>query len=73
MSKLTETDKLKYWLDAEFSILHVMFAVIMLQLVTSTWQRVGLVVYIIFSIVYAWVRLIYISGHEPSYLRIPKK
>lgn len=71
--KLTEGEKLKYWIDAEFSILHVMFAGIMLQLTSDTTARVILWVYMVWSVVYAIVRAAYIAKSDSDFLRVPKK
>ena len=71
-SKLTEFEKLKYWLDTEFTILHIMFAIIMLQLTEGLLPTVLLVLYIIFCALYCLVRLSYLAD-DPNYLKIPKE
>lgn len=73
MKKVTEIEQLKYWMDAEFTILHVMFAIIMLQLVDSLWSKVVLIAYLLISLLYAGVRLAYVAKNDPNYLRVPKK
>lgn len=71
--KLTEGEKLKYWIDAEFSILHAMFAIIMLQLTSGRVIHVGLLLYTAWSIIYAIVRIAYIATSDSDFLRVPKK
>lgn len=72
-SKLTEVDKLKYWIDTEFSILHVMFAIIMLQLTHGALPTILLSVYLIISVVYTLTRIAYVASFDKDYLRVPKK
>lgn len=73
MSKLTEIEKLKYWLDAEVSILHVMLAGIAVLLVSSIWVKILLGVYIIYTFIYALVRIAYVGEDDKNYLKIPKE
>lgn len=73
MKKLTEIEKLKYWLDAEFSILHVMFAIVMLELTSGWFATTLLVVYLIFTLMYALTRIAYVFSFDKDYLRVPKK
>jgi hypothetical protein len=73
MAKLTEIDKLKYWIDTEFTILHIMFAIIMLQLTHGVLPTVIFGVYLFISVVYAFTRMAYVAYFDKNYLRIPKK
>lgn len=73
MSKLTELEKLKYWIDSEFTILHIMFAVVMLQLTTGLVWNIILGLYILWSLLYLVVRLAVVAADDPDYLRAPKK
>lgn len=73
MSKLTELEVLKYWLDAEFSILHAMFGVIMFNLVEAWYWKVLFVIYIIIATLYSIVRVAYVAQHDKDYLKVPKK
>lgn len=73
MKKLTETDKLKYWIDAEFSILHVMFAVVMLELTEGWVWNIILSLYIVYSVLYILTRIAVIAVDDPDYLRAPKR
>lgn len=73
MSKLTEVDKLKYWIDTEFSILHIMFAIIMLQLTHGVLPTVIFGIYLIISVVYTISRIMYVAYFDKDYLKIPKK
>ncbi len=72
-SKLTDMDKLKYWIDTEFTILHVMFAVVMLELTEGWLWNIILGVYIAWSLLYIFTRLAVIAADDPDYLRVPKK
>ena len=73
MNKLTETDKLKYWLDAEFSITRAMVAIVILLLVDGFWFKAIIIFYIIAALFYAGVRFTYLAGHDPNFLKIPKQ
>lgn len=73
MKKLTELELLKYWIDAEFSILHAMFAIIMLQLVEGVFWVVAFWIYLIIQIIYALVRVAVVASQDKDYLRTPKK
>lgn len=71
--KLTEIDKLKYWIDTEFTILHVMFGIIMLQITHGLLPTLILSVYIFISVVYALVRAAYLASVDKNYLKVPKQ
>ena len=73
MKKLTEIEKLKYWVDAEFTILHVMFAIIMLQLTSGWFPTVVLAIYLIISILYTLARIAYVASFDKDYLKVPKR
>ena len=73
MKKLTDIEMLKYWIDTEFTILHIMFAIIMLQLVEGIGWIIAFYVYIAIQVFYAIVRLAVIASQDKDYLRIPKK
>lgn len=72
-NKLTDIDKLKYWLDAEISIIHAMIAFVLLNIVTNGWYKAAIIIYIAFSILYSTVRIAYISNNDKNYLQVPKK
>lgn len=73
MKKLTETEKLKYWIDSEFTILHIMFAILMLQLTNGLVWTIILWVYMVWSVLYLLTRLAILASDDPNYLRVPKK
>lgn len=73
MSKLTDIQKLKYWVDAEFTILHIMFAVVMFQLTEGWLWNIGLGLYVVSQFFYLITRLAVIAADDPDYLRVPKK
>lgn len=73
MNKLTELEKMKYWIDSEFTILHIMFAIIMLQLTEGVLWTVLFSLYIVFCVIYAVVRLAYLAQDDPKFLKVPKK
>lgn len=73
MRKLTELEKMKYWMDAELTILHIMFAVIMWQLTEGWLPHIILGIYIVFSLIYTLVKISYIAADDPDYLKAPKK
>jgi len=73
MKKLTEIELLKYWLDAELSLLHLMFAAIMWKLTGGWLVHLVLGVYMFNSFMYTWVRIMYVTQQRPNFLKIPKK
>lgn len=73
MRKLSEIETLKYWIDAEFTIIHAMFGFIALLLLESTWQEVLAVLYIIGCIAYAMIRLAIVVTQDREYLKVPKQ
>ena len=73
MSKLTEIEKLKYWMDAEFTILHIMFAVVLWQLTEGFVPHLVLGLYIGYSVLYTITRIAYVATQDKNYLRVPKK
>lgn len=73
MKKLTEIEKLKYWLDGEITILHIMFAVLLWQLTEGWLPHLFIAGYIVFSSFYAIVRIAVIATQDKDYLRVPKK
>lgn len=73
MKKLTEIQKLKYWVDTEFTILHIMFAIVMFQLTSGWVWNIILGAYIVFSFLYMLVRLAYVAADDPDYLKAPKR
>lgn len=72
-SKLTELEKLKLWLDAEISLMHIMFAILAFMIVTSAVLKVLIVLYIIWSFIYMIVRLAAVAVDDPNFLRIPRR
>lgn len=69
--KVTEIDKLKYWIDAEISFLHILFAIIMLQLTEGLLPTILLSVYITYHIIYAFARIIFVASVDKDYLKLP--
>lgn len=70
--KLTELDMLKYWIDSEFTILHIMFAVILWQLTEGWLPHILIGIYIFISVMYVIARLAYVASQDPKYLKITK-
>lgn len=73
MKKLSELEKLKYWLDTEFAILHAMFGVVMWQLTTGWFPHLIFGAYIVWSTFYLVSRIAVIAADDPNYLKIPRK
>jgi len=73
MKKLTDLQKLKYWLDVEFTILHIMFYIVMWQLTSSWFLHLILGVFMFYSALYMIVRVAVIAADDPDYLRVPKR
>lgn len=72
-TKLTDLEKLKYWIDTEFTVLHIMFAVVMFQLTEGWLWNIGLWLYVLWQFFYLITRLAVIAADDPDYLRVPKK
>lgn len=72
MVKLTELEKMKYWIDSEFCVLHIMFAIIMLNLTHEWYWTLLFTIYIFIQLAYMLIRLAYIAQDDPKYLRVPK-
>lgn len=72
MNKSTELEKLKFWIDSEFSILHAMFAIIMLQLTHGWLPTIVFSAYLFFTVLYTLTRIIYIAATDKDYLKVPK-
>jgi len=73
MSRTTEIDKLKYWLDGEISILHAMLAFIAMLLLDNAISDVVFSIYIGYSVLYALVRFSFVYSKEKDYLSVFKK
>lgn len=71
--KLTEIDKLKYWLDTEITILHIMFAVVVWLLTHNRVAHIALAFYMFFSLIYLLTRGAYLASIDKNYLKIPKQ
>lgn len=71
--KLTEQEKFKYWVDSEFTIVHIMLAVVLLELTKGWVWTIVLVAYIIYAGLYLLTRLAIIAADDPDYLKAPKK
>lgn len=72
-NKLTELEKLKYWLDTEITILHIMFAVVVLLLTEGWIWNILIGLYIVYSVLYMITRLAVIAADDPDYLKAPKR
>ncbi len=73
MKNLTEMDKLKYWLDTEFTVLHIMFALIMMQLVNNWLVSLFFSIYIVIQVLYMIPRLALLASADKDFLKVPKK
>ena len=73
MKNLTELDKLKYWIDVEFTILHIMFGVIMLNITDGWLPTLFFFAYIVIRVLYAIPRLALIASVDKNYLKVPKR
>lgn len=71
--RLTDADKLKYWLDTQFTILHILFAVVMLELTEGLVWTLVFLGYIAYAALYIVTRLAVIAADDPDYLRVPQK
>lgn len=72
-SDTTELDKLKYWLDTEITILHVMFYVVIWFLTHSLFIHILLTLLMVYSVLYIISRATYLASLDKDYLKILKK
>ena len=70
--KLTDIQLLKYWLDSEITILHSMFAIIMLQLTHGVLPTILFGLYLVISILYTVSRAVFVATQDKNYLKLPK-
>lgn len=70
-SKLSDMDKLKFWLDSEITILHIMFYVVMWLLTHNIVAHVVLALLIVYSMLYFVVRVAYMAENDKDYLKVP--
>lgn len=70
MSKPTEIDKLKHWIDSEFSILHIYALVIMWLLTHGILPHVIIGVLAFVNIFYAVKRAVWIGKQDRNYLKV---
>ena len=68
--KLTDIEKLKYWLDAEISLINVKIAVVLWFVTHNFLFHVILALYITGSLIYALSRVAYLSKHDKDYLKL---
>jgi len=64
--------KLKHWIDAEFTILHIQWAILLGFTAHNKLLWFGIIIYIIISIIYAASRLAYVESKHMGYLRLPR-
>jgi energy-coupling factor transporter transmembrane protein EcfT len=64
--------KLKHWLDAEITLIHIYLAIIFAFIVHNWFVSIAVVIYVVFSALYAAVRLSYVESKHKGYLKIPK-
>jgi hypothetical protein len=67
-----EIVKLKFWLDAELTMIRVMLAIILGVLLHNVFVWIGVGVYVLSGIVYAAVRLQYVERKHMGYTKVPK-
>jgi phosphotransferase system glucose/maltose/N-acetylglucosamine-specific IIC component len=65
--------KMKHWIDAEFTMLHIFLAIIIAYVAHKKYITIAVIVYVVFSILYAASRLTYVEKLEEGYLRLPKR
>lgn len=69
--KFTEDQKLRFWMDGEFAIVHAMFAFVAILIVENLFGEILLWLYLIYSLIYAAVRFAVVADQDPKYLRVP--
>lgn len=65
--------KLKLWLDAEITMLHMMLAVVLGILIHNKLFWVLVILYSLSAIIYAAARIRYVESKHMGYLKIPKR
>lgn len=64
--------KLKFWLDAELTMIRVFLAIIVGLQVHRTFVWAGVGIYIFFSVIYAASRMRYVESKHLGYMRLPR-
>lgn len=72
MKQLNDIEKLRYWLDAEITLMHIGLAFIAALVVGAWWAWVLFGVYAVFAFFYAMVRIAYVIAQDKNYLKLPK-
>lgn len=65
--------KLRFWLDAELTIIRVFLAIILGYQIHKRGVWIGVVIYVVFSLLYAAARLRYVESKHMGYVRLPKR
>ena len=73
MKKVTELDLLKVWIDSKFTVLHVMLAIIMIQVTEGWLPTVLFSLYMLHRIIYWAIRITFIEANSKDYRKIPPK
>lgn len=67
-----ELNKLKFWIDTEFTVLHILFGVVIWLLTHNVVAHIFIALYIVISLVYYITRIAYISSVDKNYLKLPR-
>lgn len=70
---MTEIEKLKYWLDGEITLLHIMFYVLVWLLTHSLVLHIVLALLIAYSVFYFVARISYLAQNDKDYLKLPRE
>jgi len=65
--------KLRFWIDAELTLIRVMLALILGMLIDKRLVWIAVVIYVIFSLLYAATRIAYVESKHMGYMRIPRR
>lgn len=65
--------KLRFWLDAELTMIRVMLAIIIGFEVHKKLVWAGVIAYVIFALIYAAMRIQYVERKHMGYVRLPKR
>ena len=68
--KLSDIDKLKYWLDTEISLINVKIALVLWFVTHNFFAHVVIALYITGSLIYALSRAVYLSKVDKDYLKL---
>lgn len=73
MRELSESQKLKYWLDIEFTMINIKFLIVVYLLTTNFYVHWFLLFYGFVNVVYMLPRLGILAEVDKDFLKVPPR